>query len=104
MIVVFAPDIGVGLGLRVLICLEGQRELIEAVLEDGFNAFVGVCLDGQSACARGFKAIRGVVFPYAHDAEAGAETLLRMGTAVEDGRDEFFGHGSTLLLGPLDDP
>jgi hypothetical protein len=85
MVVVSTPDIGVGWGFRVFIFLEGQRKLIEAVFEDGFNAFVGVCLDAQSAGTGSLKAVLGVVFPDAHDAETGTETLFRMGAAVEDG-------------------
>jgi len=45
----------------------------------------------------------GIMFPQAHDAEAGAETLLWMGSALQDGGDERFGHG-TMFFGPSDQP
>ena len=79
-----------------------QGLLIEAVFQDGFNAFVGVGLDGQSTCAGGFKTFGGVSVAQAHDAETGAETLLGMGSILQDMGDQLTGLGADLV-GPVDD-
>ena len=88
MIVVFASNIAVRGALFDIVLIKKKGLLVQVFLEDGFNAFEGVGRDSQRSGAGGFKAVWGVAFAQAHDAEAGSETLFRVGFALKDGAEE----------------
>jgi hypothetical protein len=76
--------------------------LIESIFEDGGNGFVEVAIDAKSTGCGCFETFRGVLFGQSEDSERGAETLLRVGSAVKDMGDELFGVGADLG-GPAED-
>ena len=88
MIVVFASDVVVRVALVDFVLFKEKGLLVQIFLEDGFYAFKGVGRDPQRSGAGGFEAVRRVAFTQAHDAEAGSETLLRVGFALKDGAEE----------------
>ena len=76
--------------------------LVESFFQNGLHTFVEEGADGEGIGAGGFEAFLGVLLAQADDAEAGTESLLRMGFGFQDMGDEFFGIGAGLG-GPADD-
>ena len=80
----------------------GERDLIEAVLEDRVDVAIGAGGDAARAGARGFQPGRAVALGQAQDAEARAIALLGMRAVGEDRLDEGRGLRADRL-GPADD-
>ena len=80
----------------------GERDLIEAVLEDGVDVAIGAGGDTARPGARGFEPRGAVALGQAQDAETGAIALLGMRPVGEDGLDEGRGLGPDRLR-PADD-
>ena len=68
--------------------LLGQWCLVEVMLEDGGHAFIGITLQTKRPPASGLQALGPVGLGQSDEPEAGAEALLRMDTAFEQGFDE----------------
>ena len=88
---------------RILWGLLRYRSLVQLALEDGLDASEGDGLGGQGARARGFEPFRAVFLAQAHEPEASAEPLLRVGTCPQDGFHHVGGLG-TGFLGPMHQP
>lgn len=62
-----------------------QGGLVEALFENGFDAFIGTGPDLEGAPARGFEALSPVALAQTHNAQARTKTLLGMGTRLQNG-------------------
>src|SRR4030065_1869765 len=74
---------------------------VKAVVQNGFDALIGIRLYCYSPLARSLQSLRGIFSPKADDTEAGAVALFRMSSAGENG----FNYCSRIrsrLLCPLD--
>ena len=65
-----------------------QGLLVEIVFENGFNTLVRTRPDAESPPTGGFEAALAIAFPQPHDAQTGAEALLRMRPGGENGFDD----------------
>ncbi|VVM74897.1 hypothetical protein PS639_05432 [Pseudomonas fluorescens] len=71
--------------------------------QDRFEAFVTARAQCQRTLASGFQPLFAVLFAQAQDAQAGAEAVLRMDSALEDVGDDA-GRIRACLLCPADQP
>ena len=93
-IVLLSMEVACAAQVRVIddgLRLRLPRRPIEVVGDDRGDALVGERPDGGRPGRYGFGSGRGEAAVQAHDAQAGAEALLGMGTPVQDGDDEAFG-------------
>ena len=81
----------------------GQRQALQPLAQDRFEAFVAACAQCQRTLARGFQPRFAVLFTQAQDAQAGAEAVLRVDSAFEDVGDDASGVWPGLLC-PADQP
>src|SRR5277367_1500261 len=82
-IVVRPPNIGV-LDRRYGYLDRDIRLLVDVVFEQGFDALVVDCVNGECFAAGGFCALVAVTIAKADEAQTGAEALLGMGAAGKD--------------------
>jgi hypothetical protein len=64
---------------RLRSLIKDQRLLIESVLEDGVDAFIGIALDPQGSLTGLLHPFGTVVVAKAYDAQRASEALLGMG-------------------------
>src|SRR5215470_4199824 len=80
-----------------------QRLLVEIVFENRFDTLVRTRTDADGAPAGGFEAALAITFAQPHDAQTGAEALLRMRPRGQNGFDPL-GGGLTRFRGPEHEP
>ena len=80
-----------------------QRLFVKVGFQDRFDALVAVGFQKQGAAAGGLHPLGRVPFSQPHDAQAGAETLLRMFAALHDAGSQISGVGSVFTR-PVHDP
>src|SRR4030043_1382927 len=85
-----------------LLCL-WYRVTVKAVVQNGFDALIGIRLYCYSPLACSLQSLRGIFSAKADDTKAGAISLFRMGSAGENGFNYCCGIRSGLLC-PLDHP
>ena len=102
MVVSRTTDVVVVIG-QIQFLLGGQRLLVQAVLEDRFDALVAVAAQAQCAVTGRFQARLTIGLAQAHDPQTGPVALLGMRPIGEDGGNELRG-GRSGLFRPVDEP
>jgi hypothetical protein len=102
LIIILPPD-GIMENGRYRIGRRGERQIVEAFLQNGFYMFIGTGIQRKRTSAGSFETFLRVMFGQSHDPQAGAETLFRMTPAFDNPGDQGFGMGA-VFTGPGDDP
>ena len=62
----------------------GQGLPVQSIFEDGFDVLVRVSFEGHGSGTSGFQTLSGIAFLQTEQPEAGAITLLRVGSGFQD--------------------